>query len=77
VARAPSRDASQPPGTLALSRRLERRVALFSETLGFEAKELAAWGFVHGVLSACWSLEDHSRGHEAALAVAARLERLQ
>ena len=53
-----------------------RRVAIFSEMLGMDETEVAAWGFVHMLLSACWSLEDHGGGHETALRVAASLERL-
>lgn len=52
---------------------LGRRVAIFSEMLGVEKDELAAWGFFHAVLSACWSAEDHGEGWEAALAVAEAL----
>ncbi len=36
---------------------LERRVAIFSEMLELEPSEVAAWSLVHGVLSACWSLD--------------------
>lgn len=53
-----------------------RRVAIFSELLGMDEAEVAAWGFIHMLLSACWSLEDHGGGHETALRVAESLERL-
>ena len=42
-----------------LSRILSRRVSIFGEILGMEAAEVAAWGFVNAVLSACWHVEDH------------------
>lgn len=57
-------------GASALRARLKRRIAIFSEVLSLEAAELAAWGLLHCVLSACWSLEDHGGGHEEALVAA-------
>lgn len=60
---------SQP----ALRNILARRVEVFAETLELPANEVAAWSFVHAVLSACWSAEDHGEGWEAALAVAGAL----
>lgn len=53
-----------------------RRVAIFSEMLGMDEAVVAAWGFIHMLLSACWSLEDHGGGHETALRVAESLEPL-
>ncbi len=40
-----------------LEERLERRLAIFSERLSLSKQELAAWAFVHCILSVCWSLE--------------------
>jgi streptomycin 6-kinase len=40
-----------------LSALLPRRLAIFSELLGLSERELAAWGFVHAVLSACWDAD--------------------
>lgn len=52
-----------PMGTISkhpdLERVLARRVAIFSDMLAMDAREVAAWGLIHAVLSACWSLEDH------------------
>ena len=42
-----------------LARILSRRVSIFGEMLEMEAAEVAAWGFVNAVLSACWHVEDH------------------
>lgn len=55
---------------------LPRRLEVFSEVLGLDRRELAAWGFVHAVLSACWSAEDHGVWDERALEVARELGRL-
>lgn len=41
-----------------MKRRLERRVAVLAETLGFDRKRIAAWGLAQAVLSACWTVED-------------------
>lgn len=49
---------------------LERRVSVFSEMLAMDAREVAAWGFVHAALSACWFAEDGGDGWEASLKVA-------
>lgn len=59
-----------------LRKLLERRVTIFSELLGLDPHEIAAWGLIHAVLAACWSLEDHGSGWEAPIACAAELERL-
>ena len=40
-----------------LENRLERRLSMFSESLNLDKRELAAWGFMHCLLSVCWSLE--------------------
>jgi len=63
----PTPDLSRRPD---LERILERRVADLSEMLALSTQEVAAWGVVHAVLSACWSLESHGGGWESALAVA-------
>ena len=55
---------------------LSRRMSVFSEMLGMDAEEVASWGVVHAVLSACWSVEDHGGGGEAAVAVAETLSHL-
>jgi streptomycin 6-kinase len=52
---------------------MKRRVDMFSQLLGLEARRIAQWGFAQGVLSAIWSLEDHQSGWECALAVARAL----
>ncbi len=55
---------------------LPRRLDIFSKVLGLERRELAAWGFVHAVLSVCWSAEDHGGWFDRELTVARELERL-
>ena len=58
---------------------LPRRLEVFSEVLGLEGRELAAWGFVHAILSVCWSAEDHGDRDgwfERELTVARALARL-
>lgn len=53
-------------------RRLQaRRVALLAEGLGVARGDILAWAEAHAVLSAWWSYEDHGRGWEAGLALAA------
>lgn len=42
-----------------LKRMLERRIAQFSEELGFDRTRLRDWAFAQAVLSAWWSIEDH------------------
>jgi streptomycin 6-kinase len=41
-----------------LKRILERRISIFSEMLGIDQKEIAAWGFTQLILSSIWSIED-------------------
>jgi streptomycin 6-kinase len=53
-----------------IGRVLERRVGIFSEMLDLEAREVAAWGFVHAALSACWFAEDGGDGWGPSLKVA-------
>lgn len=49
---------------------LDRRVRVLSERLDIDRERVAAWGFAQAVLSAWWSVEDHGRGWEPAIAVA-------
>jgi streptomycin 6-kinase len=51
-----------------------RRIDQFAEH--FDRSRLTGWAFVHSVLSAWWSFEDHGRGHEPALRFAELLVRL-
>lgn len=51
----------------------ERRIRQFAEELGFDAKRLRGWGIAQGVLSACWSVEDHGAGWEEAMYIAETL----
>ncbi len=57
---------------------LPERLELLSEMIGIDRQELARWGFVHAVLSACWDADIHTDLHESwdvrALAVARGLE---
>lgn len=55
---------------------LPERLRSFSETLGLSQRELAAWGFVHAVLSACWDADNHGNWDVRALEVARGLEPL-
>lgn len=50
------------------------RLKIFSELLGLSQRELAAWGFVHAVLSACWDADHHGDWDVRALEVARGLE---
>ena len=51
------------------------RLELFSEILELDRQELATWGFVHMVLSACWDAEMSGDWEVRALKVARGLER--
>lgn len=53
---------------------LPQRLDIFSEELGVDRRELAAWGFVQAVLSSCWTAEDTGEHGEEALEVARGLE---
>lgn len=55
---------------------LPKRLEIFGDVLGLEHSELVGWDFIHAVLSACWTLQDHGGGHERALEVARGLEPL-
>ena len=54
---------------------LPKRLELFSEILELDRQELARWGFVHMVLSACWDAEMSGDWDVRALKVARGLER--
>ncbi len=49
---------------------MARRIAIFSEMLGFERERLAAYGFAQAVLSAWWTVEDNGSGWENTLKIA-------
>ena len=53
---------------------LPKRLEVFSEILGLDPQELARWGFVHMVLSACWDAEMSGDWEVRALKVARGLE---
>lgn len=59
-----------------LAKLLPRRLDVFSEMSGLEKRELAAWGFVHAVLSACWDAGVQGDWYGRTLTVARVLERL-
>ncbi|MHB8685509.1 MAG: aminoglycoside phosphotransferase family protein [Dehalococcoidia bacterium] len=59
-----------------LPRILARRVDRLSEELGIDRARIVGWGVAQAVLSAFWSYEDHGRGWEPAIAVAAALDAL-
>lgn len=70
---------NDPPAGLAPAdlRRLQaRRVALFAEMLAQPRAAVLAWAEAHAVLSGWWSYEDHGRGWEGVLALAALYEAL-
>jgi streptomycin 6-kinase len=52
---------------------LRRRLEVFAEELGYHRDRLRDWGIAHGVLSACWSLEDEGYGWEGAIGAAETL----
>jgi streptomycin 6-kinase len=49
---------------------LETRLRILAEELGFEPERMRRWAFAQAVLSAWWSLEDHSYGWEPAITLA-------
>jgi streptomycin 6-kinase len=71
--RNPAPRVAKHPGLKGL---LERRIAVLAETLAMDARDVAAWGLAHAVLSAWWDLEDGNGGWEAATACAAALSDL-
>jgi streptomycin 6-kinase len=50
-----------------LRRQADRRLAIFSEILGFDRQRLLNWCMAQAVLSAWWSYEDHQRVEEGML----------
>jgi streptomycin 6-kinase len=54
-------------------RLLTRRIDQLGEALGLDRVRLRGWGIAQAVLSAWWSLEDHGRGWEEAIACAEHL----
>jgi streptomycin 6-kinase len=48
---------------------IRRRIDILHERLGFERERIREWGLAHAILSAWWSIEDHT-GEEYALAFA-------
>lgn len=59
-----------------LAKRQERRLAIFSEVLGFDRQRMAGWSFAQEVLSAWWAYEDHGLVGAEWLSIAASLEAL-
>ncbi|CAA9559989.1 MAG: hypothetical protein AVDCRST_MAG86-705 [uncultured Truepera sp.] len=53
-----------------------QRLETFSRALGLSQRDLAALGFVHAVLSACWDADNHGDWDGRALEVARGLEPL-
>ena len=53
---------------------LADRIAFLPDALGVDRERVVAYAFATSVLSAWWSLEDHGRGWERAVAVAELLE---
>lgn len=53
---------------------LPGRIDVFNEVLEVDNRELAAWGFVHAVLSACWDAEIQGDWYKRALEVAQALD---
>ncbi|MGI8553731.1 MAG: aminoglycoside phosphotransferase family protein [Dehalococcoidia bacterium] len=56
---------------------LARRVDQFAEELQVDRARVRGWGFAQAVLSACWTVEDHRRGWEPAIACAEYLAPLR
>ena len=53
---------------------LTRRIDQLAEALGHERERIRGWAMAQAVLSAWWSIEDHGRGWEAAIACAEHLK---
>jgi streptomycin 6-kinase len=53
----------------------KRRIDILHERLGFERERIREWGLAHAILSAWWSIEDHT-GEEYALAFAEMIAEL-
>jgi len=56
---------------------LARRLDLLAERLRLDRQRLRDWAIAQAVLSACWSVEDHGRGWEPAIACADLLAALR
>lgn len=52
---------------------LAHRLAIFSEVFEMPFQELAQWGFIYSILSACWSFEDHGEHDVFAMTLAQTL----
>jgi streptomycin 6-kinase len=55
---------------------IRRRIDILHERLGFERERLREWGLAHAILSAWWSIEDHT-GADYALAFAEMIADLE
>lgn len=55
---------------------LRRRLDILADELAYDRARLRDWGFVHALLSACWSAEDHGDGWQGSLAAAEMLRDL-
>jgi len=53
----------------------KRRIDILHERLGFERERIREWGLAHAILSAWWSIEDHT-GEDYALAFAEMIAEL-
>ena len=53
---------------------LDRRIAIFSEILGFERERIRSWAYAQAVLCAWWALEDNGDGWEDSLTIAGYLQ---
>ena len=53
----------------------KRRIDILHERLGFERERIREWGLAHAILSAWWSIEDHT-GEDYALAFAEMIAQL-
>lgn len=65
---------NDPPDGLsgaALERLQVRRVAALADALGVSRAEILSWAEAHAALSAWWSYEDHGKGWEPAIGLAA------
>jgi streptomycin 6-kinase len=55
---------------------LARRIAIFTEELGFERERIRNWAIAQAILSAWWSYEDRTGGEEFGIEVAEILAKL-
>jgi streptomycin 6-kinase len=60
-----------------LERVLSRRIDQLAEHLGLDRRRIHGWGIAQTVLSAVWSLEDHGRNWEPAIACAQVLSKIK